>query len=368
MEFKEWYIIDNIDALYTPALVVYPERILSNINLALKIQPDVNYLRPHVKTSKIPEVQQLLMDAGIWKFKCATIAEAEMLAQVKAEDVLVAYQPVGPNIERILSLVIKYPGTKFSCLVDDPLTAIELNRAFASKNLSSRVWIDVNVGMNRTGIPVSGVKELLSKCNSLQNLNVIGFHVYDGHITDADLDIRKERVEEAMAPIRELRDELEKQGDHYELCAGGSPTFPVHALESGVECSPGTFVFWDAGYGSRYSDMPFSFAAVLVGRVISRINKKLLCLDLGYKSMASEQPLPRIKFLNHPGAVPVSQSEEHLVVEVDDAYSHQVGEAWYGVPVHICPTVSLFDSVSVIRNREIAGEWKVVARTRRIEC
>lgn len=368
MEPGDWYIIDNIESLSTPALVVYPPRISSNIDLALKIQPDVNYLRPHVKTNKIPEVQQMLMDAGIRKFKCATIAEAEMLAQIEAPDVLLAYQPVGPNIERFLSLVIKYPSTQFSCLVDNSLTAKNLDQAFASRSLISRVWIDVNVGMDRTGIPLSGVRELLSFCSSLKSVQVIGFHVYDGHITDPEPVVRKRRAAEAIEGIQELRKELEDPGTRYDLCAGGSPTFPVHATGNRVECSPGTFVFWDAGYGSKYDDMPFHVAAILVGRVISRVSKHLLCLDLGYKSMASEQPLPRIKFLNNPDAVSVSQSEEHLVVQVDDAFQHQVGETWYGVPVHICPTVALFDSVSVVHNREITGQWKVTARTRRIEC
>lgn len=368
MESRDWYIIDNIESLITPALVVYPHRITSNIDLALKIQPDVNYLRPHVKTSKIPEVQQLLMDVGIRKFKCATIAEAEMLAKIEAPDVLLAYQPVGPNIERFLSLVIKYPSTKFSCLVDNSLIAKNLDQAFASKNLTSRVWIDVNVGMDRTGIPLSEVRELFNFCYSLNNLQVAGFHVYDGHITDPEPAVRKRRASEAIEGIQKLRKELEDPGTRYDLCAGGSPTFPVHATGNSVECSPGTFVFWDAGYGSRYDDMPFHVAAILVGRVISRVSKQLLCLDLGYKSMASEQPLPRIKFLNYPDAYPVSQSEEHLVVQVKDAFRHQVGEPWYGVPVHICPTVALFDTVSVIRNRKVAGQWRVTARTRRIEC
>ena len=368
MESRDWYIIDNIDSLDTPALVVFPERISMNIGLAKKFQPDVDYLRPHVKTSKIPEVQQLLMDAGIRKFKCATIAEAEMLAKLETPDVLLAYQPVGTNIERYLSLVIKYPSTKFSCLVDNSFTAQHLDKAFSANGLISRVWIDVNVGMDRTGISLLEVRDLLSYCSSLENLQVAGFHVYDGHITDPDPAVRRRKAEEAIAGIQELRKELEDSGKRYDLCAGGTPTFPVHATGNRVECSPGTFVFWDSGYGSKYDDMPFHVAAILVGRVISRINKHLLCLDLGYKSMASEQPLPRIKFLDYPDAVPVSQSEEHLVVQVEDAFRHRLGEPWYGVPVHICPTVALYDTVSVIRNREITEKWKVTARARRIEC
>lgn len=52
----------------------------------------------------------MLLDAGIRKFKCATIAEAEMLGHINAPDVLLAYQPVGPKISRLLDLIKAYPG------------------------------------------------------------------------------------------------------------------------------------------------------------------------------------------------------------------------------------------------------------------
>lgn len=59
-------------------------------------------IRPHVKTHKGPEVVKLLLAAGITKFKYATVAEAEMLAATGAEDILIAYQPVGPKVGRLL--------------------------------------------------------------------------------------------------------------------------------------------------------------------------------------------------------------------------------------------------------------------------
>jgi D-serine deaminase-like pyridoxal phosphate-dependent protein len=45
----------------------------------------VRRLRPHAKTHKSKEATQLLIEAGIQKFKCATIAEAEMLAMWQCE-------------------------------------------------------------------------------------------------------------------------------------------------------------------------------------------------------------------------------------------------------------------------------------------
>src|SRR5580700_12067983 len=108
-----WYEIENMDELDTPALVVYPERVKQNIARAIGMVGDAARLRPHVKTHKSPAVTRLMMDAGIRRFKCATIAEAEMLAVEGAPDVLLAYQPVGPKVDRLVKLIRRYPGTKF---------------------------------------------------------------------------------------------------------------------------------------------------------------------------------------------------------------------------------------------------------------
>lgn len=107
--------------------------------------------------------------------------------------------------------------------------------------------------------------------------------------------------------------------------------------------------------------MPFKVAALLITRVISVLDEHHVCVDLGYKAVASESPLPRVFFLNHPEAKPISQSEEHLVLEVPDSRLYPLGSVFYGIPVHICPTVALYDKAYVIRDREAIGEWPIIA-------
>ena len=92
------YKIKNINDLDTPVLVVYPDRVKHNIQTAIDMVGDVARLRPHIKTHKSAEVARLMMDAGITKFKCATIAEAEMLGIAGAKDVLLAYQPIRASV------------------------------------------------------------------------------------------------------------------------------------------------------------------------------------------------------------------------------------------------------------------------------
>ena len=112
--------------------------------------------------------------------------------------------------------------------------------------------------------------------------------------------------------------------------------------------------------------MDFLFAAVIVTRVISIIDKNTLCVDLGHKAIAAENPLPRIEFLSVSNAQPISQSEEHLVVAVADTNEHKVGDIWYGVLIHICPTVALYNEVMVVENEIVAATWKVITSDRKI--
>lgn len=363
----DWYTIQNADAIDSPALVVYRNRVEENIRLLIRmVHGNVDSLRPHVKTHKMAEVTQLLLHAGIRKFKCATIAEAEMLAMTGAPDVLLAYQPVGPKIHRLLELVRAYPETRFSGLVDHEHAAHAISDVFDQARRSLNVFLDLNVGMNRTGTrPGNEALKLYLACTKFPGVNPVGLHAYDGHLRDTDFTQRKAKCDDAFAPVTALAEAIIASGSKPPvIVAGGSPTFPVHAQREGVERSPGTFIFWDWGYKTALPEQPFVFAALVITRVISIVDNQLLCLDLGHKAIAAENPLPRVYFLNVPDAQPVSQSEEHLVVNVPDSSLYQIGDVFYGISVHICPTCALHQQAHVVENGEAMATWQVVARNR----
>ncbi len=366
MNQKPWYEPVNINEYDSPALLLYPSRIEENI-VKLVDKVDVRLLRPHVKTNKTAEVCALMMEAGIKKFKAATIAEAEMLATIKAPDVLLAYPPTIPKIKRLIRLIQKYPDTQFSCLVDNENTADAISDLFAAGNLTAGIYIDLNLGMNRTGVRPENAISLFEKIHSLPALHILGLHAYDGHIKDRDIKTRTEVCLRAFEPVSKLKYALEKMTGHSTtLIAGGSPTCFIHAAAGDRECSPGTFVFWDKGYSENLPEQPFEWAAILVSRIISVPAPDMICVDLGYKSVASENPLPRVYFLNAPEAIPTAQSEEHLVLKVPDSSTFNPGDILYGVPWHICPTVALYDKALIVENNTIVGSWEVIARKREI--
>lgn len=363
-----WYQLTNAAQIDSPAIVVYKDRIAENITLLKTMIDDVQRLRPHVKTNKIAEVTQLMLEAGITRFKCATIAEAEMLGMVNAPDVLMAYQPVGPKIVRLLELVQKYPQTVFSCITDNREAALAISDSFAAQGRRLPVYLDLNIGMNRTGIkPGDAALELYQYLHTLPGVIPVGLHAYDGHLHDTDMAIRKEKCDAAYAPVAILAAQITDSGlPQPAIVAGGSPTFPIHAKRNAIQCSPGTFIFWDWGYGSNLPEQPFKWAALVLSRVISVIDETHICLDLGHKSVAAESPQPRVHFLNAPDATPVSQSEEHLVLKVADVSPYPVGTVFYGVPLHICPTVALYEKAYVAQENAVVANWRIVARDRQI--
>lgn len=361
-----WFDIKNIEEIDTPALLIYKDRAKQNIVKAIKLVHTIEQLRPHVKTHKLLEISKMMIESGIHKFKCATIAEAEMLGMAKAKDVLIAYPVLGPKIKRLQALITKYPDTKFSCLIDNIDTAKDVSDCFSEGEID--VYIDLNVGMNRTGVSVENALDLYKKASNLSGIHVIGLHAYDGHIHDTDVLQRKHKADKVFQLISLVQLEIEKFAEKkLKVVVGGTPTFSLHALaHEDVEVSPGTFIFWDSGYKEKMPDFDFLWAGIIATRVISIINETNLCLDLGHKAIAAENPLPRIKFLSNEEIIPIGQSEEHLVIQVENTDKYFVGDIWYGVPVHICPTVALYNEVKVVENNEVINAWKVIARDRKI--
>ena len=363
---KNWYQFDNVNDLDSPALVIFPERVKTNIQTAISMVGDVARLRPHVKTNKSSQATQLMLDAGITKFKCATIAEAEMLGMIGAPDVVLAYQPLGPKLRRFIELIKKYSATKYSCLTDNLSAAKEQACAFGANEMEVSIYADLNTGMNRSGISPDRAMDLCKFCSVTKGIKFSGLHAYDGHIRNLDISLRTKECNEAFAGIERLKDALSRIGVQVSnIIVGGSPTFFIHAKRKNVECSPGTFIYWDKGYLELCPEQDFLPAAILVTRIISLPSATRICTDLGHKAVAAENEIGRrVFFLNATNLTLLSQSEEHLVCEVEKDHSYKPGDVLYGIPYHICPTVALYERAFTVARGKLTGEWKNIARDR----
>lgn len=363
--------LENACDIPSPALLVWPDRVQANLDAMIKLAgDDPTRLRPHVKTHKMEAVVRLQLAAGITKFKAATIAEVEMALSAGANDVLLAYPPVGPNQQRLVELAHRFPEARLAFIAENAELVSQLAEEIARVGVTLAVFLDLDCGMGRTGTTSSTVAlEVARAANEAVGLSFAGIHAYDGHVRVTPVAEREAAWSAAIAAVDEVAASLAEDGVAVgQIVGGGSPTFGFHATQRGWQCSPGTTLFWDGGYGASFPDLPFAPAAAVLSRIISKPGANRLCLDLGHKAIASEGPLEtRVRLVGLEDARAIGHSEEHLVVEVEDSSRHAVGEEYLGVPHHICPTVALHQEAVLVRDGRATGErWPVTARDRRL--
>jgi len=365
------YRLRRPDAVLTPALAVYPKLIEANLARLVGRAGDPERLRLHVKTHKTPQIVERALDFGIAKHKCATLAEAAMLAAAGAADVVIAYPLVGPNIARFVALVEQFPNVRFRPIADHADSIAHLASALHQRGHAVEALLDLDVGMGRTGVAIGPVaQDMYWRLATTPGLSAGGLHIYDGHVNDSDVNVRRAKAAKIVEDVLPLLEKIDALGlPMPRLVCGGSGTFPFWAelaqTDRRIECSPGTLVLNDAGYSRRYADLDFPPAAALLTRVVSQPRSNRLTLDLGSKAVSSDSPVTeRVRLLDLPDAVIVSHSEEHLVVETPRAKSMNPGQLLYAWPNHICPTVALYPSLLVVEEGDVTGRWQVAARDR----
>jgi D-serine deaminase-like pyridoxal phosphate-dependent protein len=357
--------------MLSPSLVIFRDLVEANLAEMVRIAGSPARLRPHCKTHKMREVIELELARGITRHKCATIAEAEMLAEAGVNDIFWAYNPVGPNIGRVVRFVQKYPHVKLSVTGDHPSPISILANELASARKSVEVLLDIDCGQHRTGRPVgASARWLYKQLARMEGITPGGLHLYDGHNHQKDVGERRAAVHAIWQSAAEFRDQLVAEGLSVpRIVAGGTASFPIFAAieDPAIELSPGTIVFHDWGYSDSFPDLAFTPAAMLLTRVISRPTDDRVTLDLGYKAVASDPPAGnRVIFPALPDAKAVLQNEEHLVLQTSQADRYSPGDELWAIPRHVCPTSALHKEVYVVSGGRLIGTWTVASRDRKL--
>lgn len=353
----------------SPSLIVFADVVKSNIARMIDVAGDVDRLRPHCKTHKMPDVIKLLLANGVTRHKAATIAEVEMLATAGATDIVLAYNPVGPNIDRVVKLKQKFPTLQLTVTADHEKPLKQLSEAAQKASTTVGVLLDLNVGLQRTGVPADSqaAEELYAHLFELPGITAKGFHVYDGHQHQHSFQERSAAVADSWQAVLKLESDCEAAGRPVEeILCGGTPTFPVYAAmdHPKIRLSPGTSVFHDVGYGEAFPDLGFRPAAVVLTRVISRPTSDRITLDVGNKAIAADPTTQRAYFPAIPDGKQLLHNEEHLVLQTESANDYEPGDALLAVPIHVCPTSALHTAATVIEGGQVTESWPVTARDR----
>ena len=365
----ESYFVEDVSQIHSPGLLIYLDYVKANLDEMIRIAGSPDKLCPHCKTHKTREIAKLMLERGIHNQKAATIAEAEMLASSGVPNILIAYQMVGPNINRLSQLIDKFPASRFATLIDNPHALDSLSATMHEKDQQVDVLIDLEAGMQRTGIePGAEAIELIEMAMTSPGITLDGLHWYDGHNRSPE---NAERIGVAVADWRKLqsfKDQLLLSGIPINrVVAAGIGSFPVLAetASMNLQLSPGTPTYFDADMQERFPDMNFQPAALILTRVISSNRPGHLTLDIGHKSCAADMPAGnRLRFPCIPDAQEVLQSEEHCVIKTSLADQFSIGSATVAIPRHACPVSAVHRFGDVIAQGKIVDRWEMVGRDR----
>jgi D-serine deaminase-like pyridoxal phosphate-dependent protein len=364
------YAISGLEDVLTPALVVYPDAIASNIAQTLRLLGgDADRWRVHIKTAKLGYTLHMLVERGVKNCKCATTLELLMACQSGAKDVLVAYPVMAANARRVAEIADQHRGVRISVLAENEEQIGQWNGSRVG------IFLDINPGMNRTGIEQSDSRKVVGLAQTILKAGVEfrGLHYYDGQYGALEERERTAAAHAGYDRLLELVAEIESSGIRVpEVVTAGTPTFPCSLTYQGFgrgefihRFSPGTVVYHDA---TSLAQLPHEYgympAVLVVTRVVSHPREGIVTCDAGHKAVSADAGLPTCVVLGHPELTPLGPSEEHLPMKSAKLPGVAIGEELYLLPRHVCPTVNNFDCALRVREGQIEGVEKVSARGR----
>jgi D-serine deaminase-like pyridoxal phosphate-dependent protein len=363
------YAIHEPHDLQTPALLLYPDFVDANIRATLRaLGGDPERWRPHVKTAKLGYVMAKYVAAGVKQCKCSTTREVRVACEAGLTDVLLAYPVMGGNARRLLELADRFPAARLSVLVENLAQA----RQWAGSPVA--IFIDVNPGMNRTGIGQERVDEVVALARSLAGLGLAlgGLHYYDGHLRMDPLEERCRVAHRGYDQLLGIVTAVEAAGVPVrEVVTSGTPAFPCAAsywpFSGGTfvhRVSPGTVVYNDTSSLAQLPpELGYRPAVLVLATVVSQPKPGIVTCDAGHKAVSADEGVPTCAVLGRPDLAPRKPSEEHLPIEVPaGAPVPPPGSLLYLIPRHVCPTVNNFDEALLVAGGRIAGLEPVSAR------
>ena len=175
--WDERYRVTSIEEVLTPALVLYPEFVLSNIARTLHLLGgDGDRWRAHIKTAKLAYTLGVLVERGVRNFKCATTLELLVACRNRAADVLVAYPMMGANARRVREIADQFPDIRISVLAENEQQVQQWQGSPIG------IFLDMNPGMNRTGVEQNQADKIVKLTRGIEEagLEFRGLHYYDG--------------------------------------------------------------------------------------------------------------------------------------------------------------------------------------------
>jgi D-serine deaminase-like pyridoxal phosphate-dependent protein len=324
-------------------------------------------LRPHTKTHKSPRVAAEQIRRGAIGLTCATILEAEVMAEA-SNDLLLAYPPVGEaKLQRLLSLPA---DCEITVALDSEQVVDQLSVAARKRDRRIGVLVELDLGMHRVGL--SGFEAAVALAKMVADrppLMYRGIAFYPGHIRSSahteDLERLGKQLETAITA-------LDRAGLRPEIVSGGStPTaWRTHEITGVTEIRPGTYVYNDRITSQIGACKWDDCALTILATVVSTAVPGQAVIDAGSKALGREPSeeggVGYGALLDRPEVIVSRLSEEHGILDLQHTdWRPVVGDRVRVVPNHVCIAVHLHEVVYGVRADRLETSWPVMARGRR---
>jgi D-serine deaminase-like pyridoxal phosphate-dependent protein len=311
------------------------------------------------------------MEAGAVGICAAKLSEAEALAAAGLGDILITGPVVTPHkLDNLTRLAGRCASLKV--VIDHAETAELLDRKLAASGLSMGVYLDIDVGLQRTGVRPSAAVALADRIAACPSLRLEGVQAYAGQVQHIRSwaerrDSSLHCLADAVTAFREIR---ERWPTCAVLSTSGTGTFDIDLeIDAVTELQAGSYVLMDTEYldiGSAADATQFAAfepALSLLTTVISANHENHVTVDAGLKSLYRDGGVPRLA-----GPAPSSLSydwfgdEYGMIRSNGGAPLPATGDVLELLVSHCDPTVNLFDVYHLVRGDDVVGSWPVDLR------
>jgi D-serine deaminase-like pyridoxal phosphate-dependent protein len=354
----------DLDHEFTPCLFADLPQLEANLlQLRTRITAAGKNWRPHLKCHKIPALAWKQLRLGAIGITAAKLSEAEVFAQAGITDILLAHLVVGEtSCQRAANLARE---TNLIVTIDHYAQAEPLALACRDRGVTCRVLVEVNLGMNRSGVrPGQDALELAKGVDRLSGLKLVGIMGYEGHTNRiAEPDFKRQAMKDSMGIVTRTKEEFQKAGLSTEVVStsGSAQLELLELAESSTEIQAGGLMFGDPYYDRMCAVPGYPPALFVKATVVSRPALERAVLNVGRKGIATEFYPPTVHKYPHTEVGLISA--EHTVLQLcPDGQKLLIGDTVNLIVGYSDFTVMLYDELLGVREGEIEARWPIAAR------
>jgi D-serine deaminase-like pyridoxal phosphate-dependent protein len=356
--------------LLTPALILDLDVLEANIEAMAEWARQGGFaLRPHGKSHKSPDIARRQIAAGAVGLCCASLREAQVMAAHNIPGLLIT-TPLAPGKAPLVAQLAK-DGAEIAVVADHPDLVSAYGAAAAGLGVELEVFVDLDVGLGRTGTPSAQTAiELAGQISADPCLKYGGVQGYMGHLQHVDdHGARQQRLDGDSKDLKGMIDALVKANLPPAVVTGGGTGTHRMDAEYGMfgEFQVGSYLFMDVQYLSVQQTptgaQPYGTALFVQTSVVNINHPAYAVTDAGLKSFATDGPFPIIARGAPSGASYRYMGDEHGAIDFADAAdSLALGAKVECVTPHCDPNVNLYNVYHVVRDDTLVDIWPVAAR------